>query len=77
MFYRRLSCYKKTSVSTIVVFEETKGSFAFNPTSLKMRLVFAYKLLPLELFWLKSEDMSVYEVVVFEKRQFQLTTKAK
>jgi hypothetical protein len=34
-------------------------------------------LLPLELFRLNNEDMSVYEVVAFEKRQVQLTTKAK
>ncbi len=42
-----------------------------------MCLVFAKKLLPLELFWLNTEDMSVYEVVAFEKRPFQLTTKVK
>jgi hypothetical protein len=35
------------------------------------------KLLPLELFGLKNKDMSVYEVVAFEKSRFQLTTKAK
>jgi hypothetical protein len=34
-------------------------------------------LLPLELFGLKNEDMSVYEVVAIEKRQLQLTAKAK
>jgi len=37
----------------------------------------SWKLLPLELSGLNNEDMSVYEVVAFEKRQFQLTTKAK
>jgi hypothetical protein len=37
----------------------------------------SWKLLPLELFRLNIEDMSVYEVVAIEKRQFQLTTEAK